>query len=196
MHDILTTLFSNPWETLAVFLAILYLLLAIIQHIGCWFAAFFSTLIYTILYWGSGLFMESLLNGFYLCMAIYGWLSWKGIFTAIELPVSSWSKQQHLIAIVIILGCTLILGFLLTSASDVPYLDSFTTVGAIVATYMVTRKILQNWIYWIVINSFAIYLNIYKDFNLTAVLLVCYQIMSIIGYQRWLKSYLLSESKT
>ncbi len=198
MDELATRLFSSHWETLAVSLSIIYLLLAIAQHISCWVAAFFSTLIYTILYWGSGLFMESLLNIFYLLMAVYGWLSWKGLLTTKsttqELAVTRWTPQHHFIAISSILIATFVCGYFLTPYSDIPYVDSFTTFGAVVATFMVSRKILENWIYWLVINSFGIYLNIYKDFHLIALLLCCYQIMSVVGFIKWRKSYTLSHA--
>ena len=67
----------TSWEMLAVFLSVSYLLLAIKQNLWCWVAAFFSTLIYSILFFDASLLMDSALNIFYLIMAIYGWYSWK-----------------------------------------------------------------------------------------------------------------------
>ena len=63
-------------EIFAVIFALLYLFLAIKQHIACWYAAFLSTLIYILIYWDVSLYMESLLNFYYLLMAIYGWINW------------------------------------------------------------------------------------------------------------------------
>ena len=70
-----------------------------------------------------------------------------------------------------------------------PYLDSFTTWGSVFTTYLVTQKILSNWLYWIIINSVGIFLNIDKEFYLTALLLLSYQIISIFGYIKWRKEY-------
>jgi len=66
------------WELAAVVLAIAYLLLAVYERIECWYAAFFSTLIYIFLFWNVSLLMESLLNVYYLIMALYGWTQWRG----------------------------------------------------------------------------------------------------------------------
>ena len=63
-------------EIFAVIFAITYLILAVRQNILCWYAAFFSTAIYTFLYWDVSLYMESILNIYYLLMAIYGWINW------------------------------------------------------------------------------------------------------------------------
>ncbi|MFL2834452.1 MAG: nicotinamide mononucleotide transporter, partial [Alphaproteobacteria bacterium] len=64
------------FEVTAVTFAIAYLFLAMRQSIACWYAAFLSTLIYTIIYWDVALYMESLLNIYYLFMAVYGWINW------------------------------------------------------------------------------------------------------------------------
>ena len=69
--------YMTSWEMLAVFLSVIYLILAIKQNLWCWVAAFFSTLIYSILFFDASLLMDSALNIFYLVMAIYGWYSWK-----------------------------------------------------------------------------------------------------------------------
>ena len=74
-------------EIFAVIFAITYLILAVRQNILCWYAAFFSTAIYTFLYWDVSLYMESILNIYYLLMAIYGWVNWNNKKNEIDLPV-------------------------------------------------------------------------------------------------------------
>ena len=74
-------------EIFAVIFAITYLILAVRQNILCWYAAFLSTAIYTFLYWDVSLYMESILNIYYLLMAIYGWVKWNNKKNEIDLPV-------------------------------------------------------------------------------------------------------------
>ena len=177
-------------EIFAVIFAITYLILAVRQNILCWYAAFFSTAIYTFLYWDVSLYMESILNIYYLLMAIYGWINWNNKKNEIDLPVKEWSFNIHFISICIILFFTLASGFLLNNTEAArPYLDSFTTWGSVFTTYMVTQKILSNWLYWIVINSVGIFLNFEKELYLTALLLFSYQVISIVGFINWRKSY-------
>ena len=177
-------------EIFAVIFAITYLILAVRQNILCWYAAFLSTAIYTFLYWDVSLYMESILNVYYLLMAIYGWVNWNNKNDQIDLPIMEWSINKHFISILIILFFTLVSGFLLNNTEAArPYLDSFTTWGSVFTTYMVTQKILSNWLYWFVINGVGIFLNIDKDLYLTALLLLSYQVISILGFINWRKSY-------
>ena len=177
-------------EIFAVIFAITYLILAVRQNILCWYAAFLSTAIYTFLYWDVSLYMESILNVYYLLMAIYGWANWNNKKDQIDLPIIEWSINKHFISILIILFFTLVSGFLLNNTEAArPYLDSFTTWGSVFTTYMVTQKILSNWLYWLVINGVGIFLNIDKELYLTALLLLSYQVISILGFINWRKSY-------
>ena len=65
------------WEVLAVVLAVVYLVLAIRQNIWCWAAAAISTLLYLYIMFEARLYMESVLQLFYLAMAAYGWHQWR-----------------------------------------------------------------------------------------------------------------------
>ena len=82
-------------EIFAVIFALLYLFLAMRQHIACWYAAFISTFIYIIIYWDVSLYMESMLNVYYLLMAIYGWINWNKKSQIDKNYVISWSYQNH-----------------------------------------------------------------------------------------------------
>lgn len=177
-------------EIFAVIFALLYLFLAMKQNIACWYAAFISTLIYILIYWDVSLYMESLLNFYYLLMAIYGWINWNKKSQIDKNYVISWSYQNHIVVILLILILTVISGFSLQKTDAVyPYLDSFTTWASVVTTFMVAQKILSNWIFWIIINSIAIFLNFDRELYLTVILLMTYQVMSVYGYYQWRKSY-------
>ena len=177
-------------EVFAVIFAIAYLLLAVRQNILCWYAAFLSTSIYIYLYWDVSLYMESILNIYYLLMAIYGWINWSNRKEKINLSIKEWSLNKHFSSVIIIILLSLISGFLLNNTEAArPYLDSFTTWGSVFTTYMVTQKILSNWLYWLVINGVGIFLNIDKELYLTALLLLSYQVISILGFINWRKSY-------
>ena len=170
-------------EIFAVIFALLYLFLAMKQNIACWYAAFISTLIYIIIYWDVSLYMESLLNFYYLLMAIYGWINWNKKSQIDKNYDISWSYQNHIVVILLILILTVISGFSLQKTDAVyPYLDSFTTWASVITTFMVAQKILSNWIFWIIINSVAIFLNFDRELYLTVILLMTYQVMSIYGY--------------
>lgn len=180
------------WEVAAVILALAYLLLAMRENILCWYAAFASTAIYLFLFWDVSLVMESALQIFYLLIAVYGWWQWRHRKRNGEtLHIHRWSAAMHLYAAIAVGALTLVFGYVLDNYTSavLPYLDSFTTWGAVVTTYMVTRKVLENWLYWIVIDGAAIYLYINRELYLTALLFVLYVILVIIGFFQWSALY-------
>ena len=178
-------------ETVAGVLAIAYLVLAIEENSLCWYCAFFSTAIYVWIFGDVSLYMESALNVYYMAMAVYGWYQWqRGGEQNSGLNISRWNRSQHLRAILLIAVATAVSGYLLETNSDarLPYLDSFTTWAAVLTTVMVARKVIDNWLYWIVINSVSIYLFVDRELYQTAALLVLYIVLSVMGYRFWLKS--------
>ena len=196
MIDWLQSVFSaqsmSPWEAVAVIFAIAYLLLAVKENIFCWLFALLSTAIYTVLFWDVSLLMESALNVYYMAMAIYGWQQWTRGGKKIDgqpntLEVQSMSTRQHILVIAAIAVLTAASGYLLGEHSSAawPYVDSFTTWASVITTYLVTRKYLQNWLYWIVIDTVSIPLYIDRGLHLTALLFVAYVIIAVIGYFKW-----------
>ena len=177
-------------EIFAVCSAILYLILAANEDVRCWYAALFSSILYMYIMYTAGLMMESFLQIFYICMAIYGWYIWSSkINVEQELKIRSWKMQYHLYTIMIVTLLAIISGFLLEKYTQaaLPFLDAFTTWGAIITTYMVAKKIIENWIYWFVIDSISIYLFISRELYLTSLLFFIYLIIIIFGYRSWMK---------
>nr|WP_246239962.1 nicotinamide riboside transporter PnuC [Pseudoalteromonas caenipelagi] len=189
----------SAWEYLAVSLSVAYMLLAMRQSAWCWVAGGLSTLIYTILFFNGALLMESLLNFFYLAMAVYGWMQWRrGQMLGAEsnstqeyvLPVSSWSLPQNITLISITTAVSLGVGFIMDNYTyaDFAYLDALTTCFGIVATYLLTQKILENWLYWVVIDALSIYLYVCKGYFPTVVLFCFYTVLAAVNYYQWQKS--------
>jgi len=178
-------------EVLAVMLAILYLLLAIRQNIWCWAFAAVSTLLFLYIMYRAGLYMESALQLFYLAMAGYGWYEWRyGGAGHGELQVSTWPLRYHAVALIGVGLLVLVSGILLSryTAASLPFADSFTTWGAVVATFMVARKILENWLYWFVIDSVSIGLYVSRELYFTTALFGLYLVMIVFGYRAWRQS--------
>jgi nicotinamide mononucleotide transporter len=183
----------SGWEAAAVLLAIAYLLLAVRESLWCWGAALVSTLIYTALFLRAGLYMESALQAFYVAMAVYGWYRWRyGGPQPDALPVTTWPWRAHAVAVAGTLALTVTSGWLLArhTAAQLPYLDSFTTWASIVTTWMVARKLLENWIYWFAIDSVSIYLYVSRSLFLTAALFGAYLVIIVFGFRRWRRSWL------
>jgi nicotinamide mononucleotide transporter len=179
-------------ELIAVVLAIAYLLLAVRQHIACWYAAFISTAIFLYVFWQVNLYMESGLQVYYLGMAVYGWWAWQrgGSQGNPAMSISTWSLRRHVVVIGMVAVATFISGTLLSETEQrLAYLDSFTTWGAVVATFMVTRKVLENWLYWIVIDSASLYLYFDRELYFTMILFLVYLVIIFFGFRSWLREY-------
>ncbi len=182
----------SGWEITAVVLAVAYLLLAVRQNRLCWVAAFISTAIFTALFWQVQLVMQSGLNVYYMAMAVYGWWFWRhGAGDESSLQITRWGWRRHALALGVIAVCALVSGFFLDRHTDAawPWLDSLVTWGAVVTTFMVARKVLDNWAYWMVINSLAVFLFIDRGMALTATLHLAYLVISIFGWISWLRDY-------
>ena len=137
--------------------------------------------------------MESALNAYYMVMAVYGWYQWqRGGNKSEGIKLSRWGLKNHLAIIGLVLVLSAISGYLLTQNTDarMPYIDSFTTWGSVITTFMVARKVLENWLYWIVIDAVSIFLYIDRELYQTAVLFILYLVLAVIGYIAWRKAYL------
>lgn len=203
--DYLTAL---PWlELVAMLLALAYIILAAQGSLWCWPAAFISTALYTVIFYDVLLLMDSALNAYYLIMAIYGYWAWqKNTSTNVvqnqpientPLAIISWSSDKHLKICLILTVISLALGYVIANytPASFPYLDTFTTVFAVFATYLVTQKVLENWLYWVVIDAFSIYLYIEKGLIPTTVLFIVYVFIATYGHFKWQAIYRQSKAK-
>jgi len=193
------------WEAVAVMLALAYLILAMRTNIWCWFAAFISTAIYTVLFWNVSLLMESVLNIYYMGMAVYGYWLWLDVppeqqgveyhhIDTAQLNITSWAWSTHAVVISITLLVSVLVGYVMAqnTSAAFPYIDAATTCFAVVTTYLVAKKVLENWLYWVVIDLVSIYLYFQKGLMLTSGLFVLYVAMAVVGFIIWRKKYYLN----
>ena len=178
----------TAWEAVAVVLAMAYLLLAMKANVWCWAAAFASTAIYTVLFWKVALLMESVLNVYYMAMALYGYWMWtQGGASHEGVNVTSWPLITHVKLIVATSVVSVAVGYGMANYTQAafPYLDAATTCFAVMTTYLVAKKVLENWLYWVVIDLVSIYLYLSKGLMLTSLLFVLYVGLAVAGYFLW-----------
>jgi len=178
-----------PAEWVAVALALAYLLLAVRQNPWCWACAIASAALYGVLFARGGLLMQAVLQVFYVGMAVYGWHAWRGGAGTRDaaLQVSRWGAARHLLALALVAAATAVNGWLMAEPEDgaVPYVDAFVAWSSVLATWLVARKVLENWLYWIVIDSVAALLYWSQGFHATAVLFVVYVAIAVRGFVAW-----------
>ena len=180
----------SPLEAAGVLFSVLYLVLAIRESLWCWPAAFISSVLTIVVMFGARLYSEAALNVFYAAMAVYGWYQWRygGAKSGRrDLPISVWPLATHSVAIGGSIALSAVIGWLMSRYTDAvfPFFDAFVTVSSIVTTYMVARKILENWIYWLVVDSLSLYLYWQRELYLYAGLFALYLVLVVIGLVRW-----------
>ena len=176
------------WITVcAVISGILYIILAAKENVWCWLAASISVCLYMYINYDLGYYSQAVLQIFYLFMAIYGYVMWNKLDPE---RIKEWSAKKHLFIIFIGAIITFIIGFILTEYvedSEQPLLDSLTTVFSVFACYMVAKKVLGNWLYWIVIDSLIIYLYYIQGEFILALQFLVYIIIAVYGYFSWMQ---------
>lgn len=193
LNELYYGLLNMGWlEALGVAFGILYIFFAARESIWCWPASLVSVSIYIIICYQVQLYAELGLQFYYLGTTAYGWWHWRNPGNKKEqLPISKMKINQHLIFILIGGVITIALGYFLVNQTDaqLPYLDSFTTVFSIFTTILVTRKVLENWLYWVAIDAVGAYIFFQRELYLTSLLMAAYVIIATAGYINWRKLY-------
>lgn len=174
-------------EPLAVALALGYVLLTIRERRLAWILAGVSAALYLRIFFNVGLVMEAGLQLFYIVMAAYGFWAWGKDDSDRQLPVQRWPIRVHAGILVGVLLLGTATGLLLARFTDaaLPIPDSITTIAALVTTWMVTRKVLENWLWWIGIDLISIGLYLHRGLDMTALLFAGYVLLAVAGWFRW-----------
>ena len=182
---------TTSWtEILAVVLALAYVLLAIRQSIACWVAAFVSSCLYVWVFFGARLYMDSVLNLFYAVMAVYGFWQWRTVDKDGAHHVRRWSPSRNAVAAAGILALSVVNGYFLhryTPAAS-PFVDSLVAWGSVFATFLVARKVYENWHWWLIIDAASLCLYFSKGLYLTVLLFALYLALIVIGMREWRRS--------
>ncbi len=179
---------SNWFEYTSVFFGVVYIILATRRSAWCWPAGIISSCLGVVLFIQVKIYAEALLFGYYVVVGFYGWWNWlKGRSPSGSISVGTLSSLSHLNLLVLGYAGTAGLYFVLKVHTDaaMPLLDSFTTIFSFIATWLTARKVLENWIYWMVINAFSIYLYTSRGLEVFTALSVLYTVLSVYGYIQW-----------
>lgn len=182
----------------ALLLGICYVWLAAKENVLCWPAGIIASLLALNLAINSNYQLDALKEGYYVLMGVYGWFAWtrtKGQTAGATRPIVSWSTRQLMMLIGVGSILTIIAGYIFsTRGSALPYLDAATTVFAFLTTWLVTQKVLQNWLFWIVINAGSFYMYVLNHYYAFSLLMIVYLFVAAFGYVNWLKHYKLAKA--
>jgi nicotinamide mononucleotide transporter len=162
------------------------------EDIWSWPTGIVNVGLYTIVFRRSGLYSDMGLQVVYLILSIYGWYQWLyGGVRRTQLTVSRASAREWLVAVPIALVFWVGLARYTATLPGValPYLDSGLTTLSLVAQWMLTRKILENWVLWIIADIVYVPMYVYKKLPVTAALYVVFLALAVLGLRSWLRSY-------
>ncbi len=178
-------------EILATGANLLYIVFLIREKIACWAFGIVGSLLSIYLFIDVRLYSEALLYLFYAAMGVWGWVHWHQRIEQDRNPVVRWRFELHLRAVA--LACVLVLGLGYTmqyySNAERPLFDAFTTIFSVLGTYLEITKVLEAWIYWLIINLASVWLYHDRNLDIYAVLIGFYSVLSIWGFLRWRRTY-------
>ena len=187
-------LFQNWVEIAGAVLSVIYLYLSIREKSALWIFGFISSLLYIFVFFESKLYADMSLSFYYLGVSIFGWITWQQKTTQLQdtkLHITRISGKKQLLQYVLgtliaYLAYYLILQYLTDSTN--PASESVVGALSVIATWMLAKKKIENWLIWIVVDAFAAGLYFYKELYPTAILFVIYTVMAVVGYMQWKKT--------
>lgn len=191
---------SNNWiEIFGAVTGIFYVFLEIKQSLWLWPVGIVTSAVYIWVFFHGKLYADMSLQGYYLVISVAGWYWWVrgdgakgrgGGREKEELKVTRITKKLALILVIIFAGLYIVMYFVLSRLTDspVPGFDAFLTSLSIVATWMLARKIYEHWFLWIVVDSVASGLFLFRGLYPTVILYIVYCTMSFAGLREWKRS--------
>lgn len=182
----------NILEIIGTIIGLVYLYFEYKSSIYLWIPATIMPAIYIFVYYDAGLYADFGINVYYLLAAIIGWIYWKYKQEKQEnkeFPITKTPYKYYLIFTLTFITAFGVISWILLKFTDsnVPYLDSFTTALSIVGMWMLTKKYVEQWIAWIIVDIVSSGLYIYKELYFTAGLYAIYTVIAIFGYYYWIK---------
>jgi nicotinamide mononucleotide transporter len=178
-------------EVVAVAFGIVSVFLSVRENIWSWPTALINVALYTVLFYETGLYSDMGLQVVYFVLSIYGWYEWLyGGKGKTELQLSRTPRSVWIAVSIIGVAFWAIDGYATSHLPNVslPYVDAATTTVSLVAQYMMTRKYLENWTLWIIVDVVYVGMLMFKGLNLTAFNYAIYLILAVMGHVAWRKS--------
>ena len=180
-------------EILGVFFGFLSVIYSKRDNILVFPTGIFSTLIFVYILLVYGLLGDMLINAYYFMMSVYGWYMWtRKVSSKAYLPITSWTKEERnkgvLLFFATLAGVSLVYTYFDKWEDWVSYADVFTTGIFFVGMWLMAKKKIENWLYWIVGDFISIPMYLYKGLLLTAIQYFVFAIIAVFAFYAWKKS--------
>ncbi|MEI6054505.1 MAG: nicotinamide riboside transporter PnuC [Lentisphaerota bacterium] len=200
---------NNLLEIFGVVMSIVYLYFSINRNILLWVMGIISSSAYIIIFYKDCLYADAIQNLYYVLVSIYGFATWymnrnsigKSVFNTDVCVMTPKDTTRYIciwLTLFVVIYCLVryLPDVLNITTASIPLVDSILTSAALVATWMMTKRLLEQCAVWIVIDFAYIVVYAYKGLLLTAFLFVIYTIMAVIMFIQWRKQYKLQLQRT
>lgn len=178
-------------EIIAAVFGVLSVWLTARQNIWCWPTGLVMVVLYAIIFFNAKLYSDTALQVIYIALCIYGWVHWsrRGQDES-PLKVTRLSTPSRILWSGVGIGSAISLGLFMDTQTNaaLPYWDAATTTFSLVAQYLLTRKKLESWVFWIVVDAIAVGVYTIKELYVTAGLYALFLSLAITGFLIWHKS--------
>jgi nicotinamide mononucleotide transporter len=178
---------TTPLELVSFVLAVITVLLNIRQSHWAWLFAIVSSATYGIVFFEARLYGDAGLQLVFIAVSVWGWYQWLGGARHQRLVVTRTSSTGLCWAAAGWLAGFVLLAYFLKNFTntDVPHSDGFLTAGSILGQLLLSRKKVENWHVWIIVDVLYVGLYVYKGLMLTAILYAIFCVMAVIGLRAW-----------
>jgi len=179
-------------EWIAAAFGVVSVWLSVRENVWSWPTAIVNTALYVLVFRNAKLYADMGLQVVYIAISLYGWYHWlHGGAGDGVLRVSRIRRRELLYLPVLAVAGTLTIGTLLGRYTDaaLPYLDSALTVCSLIAQWLMTRKILENWMLWVALDVVYVGLFIHRALYPTALLYSVFLVLAAMGHVQWTRSY-------
>jgi nicotinamide mononucleotide transporter len=173
-------------EWTSVIAALIYVYFASKALRICFLFGLISSVGFVYICFAERLYFDTAINLYYIVMSFVGWFAWTG-GRQNDFDARQMSAGIFLLVLSMAFLCALGLGFITSRYTDaqLSYIDAFTTVTAVIATWMMVRKFIENWMLWIIADGVSVFMYAYKDHWPIAGLFLIYTVISFYGYFNW-----------
>src|SRR5688572_6898287 len=187
----------SPLEGIAAAFGVVSVFLSTRQNIWSWPTAIVNVALYTVVFYNGRLYGQMGLQTVYLVLSIYGWYQWlHGGEQKTELRVSRASPRLlGILAGLNVVAWIALAALLRRTDAALPWLDALLTTTSLIAQWMMTRKILENWILWIVVDIVYVPMFLSQRLYATSLLYAAFLVLAVMGFVEWRRSIVAPTTK-
>lgn len=192
-----TFLINHSLEMTAVIAGLLNVYLAARANIWNWLFGIITVSLYVIIFFHSKLYADMSLQFIFLALQFYGWYQWlRGGANHSALATRKADSKIYLIAFFATISFFLIISYILKNYTDSTtiYIDAFTTALSLVAQWMMSKKWIENWLLWMVVDIISIRMYLIKHLYFTTGLYTLFFLICVMGYYTWRKPLMKSQT--